>query len=120
LGEEKKLALAKFLTSSGEDGVIAQKSLTLEEAKDIQAVGQFTFGDITTLFYAQGHSRGEVMRFLREVETGALSADEAIQFLNDCKEWESTKRNTDQNRDEFFAEKFAAHEAARKRGPSRN
>jgi hypothetical protein len=113
--EKKKLALSEFvLGSAGEEPVLTTQEFSLEEAKDIPAVGEFTFGDIKTLLTAQGHSRGDVLRFLKDVESGSFNIEEAIQFLKDCQEWEQIKNDTDQTRAEFLAQKYAAHEQARK------
>jgi hypothetical protein len=119
--DQKKLAMANFvLGDDGEQSILTTKEMTFEEAKDIRAIGEFTFGDITSLLNAQGHSQGDVFQFLRDIESGALSVSEAILFLTDCKEWESIKQHTDEKRSDFFARKFAEHEAARKKQPSRN
>jgi hypothetical protein len=119
--DQKKLAMANFvLGEKGDESILTTKKMTLEEAKDLRAIGDFTFGEVGKLLQAAGHSRGEVVQFLRDVQSGTLTEGEGIQFLNDCKEWASIKLYTDQNRDEFFAKKFAAHEAAQKKHPSCN
>src|SRR5687768_12482544 len=67
-----------------------------------------TFGDIKHLLTSQGFSRGDVIRFLRDIQSGAMSMEEANHFLEDCREWEAVKHTTSLSREEFFTAKLAA------------
>ena len=119
--EKRKLALSEFVLGSvGEESVVTSQELSLEDAKDSPAVGEFTLGDVKTLLTAQGLSRGDVIRFLRNVQSGAVSMEEAHQFLTDCTEWEKIKHQTSMAREDFFAEKLAARERTRRTDPSHN
>lgn len=118
--EQKALMISEFLLGS-EDGdpLIKQQKMSLEDAKDISAVGKFTFGDVTALLTGNGLSRGDVIRFLQDVQSGRLSPREANEFLEDCQEWENTKRHTSLSKSDFFAKRLAERKS-RHSNPSHN
>jgi hypothetical protein len=119
--EQKELVMLQFLLgSSNEESLIETQKLSLEEAKDVRAIGEFTFGEIKSLLTGQGLSRGDVIRFLGDVQSGKLRPEEAVHFLEDCKEWGGIKKHTNLSKAEFFAKRLAAREAAQKRDPSNN
>jgi len=119
--EEKELVMLAFLLGSpGEEAIIKKHELSLEDAKDIHAIGGFSFGDIKSLLTGQGLSRGEVMSFLGDVQSGKLTLTDAIQFLEDCKEWNEIKSHTDLSKKEYFARKLAADRKFPKINPSNN
>jgi hypothetical protein len=118
--EQKALVISEFLLGSEDDEpLIKQQKMTLEAAKDIPAVGKFTFGDITVLLTGNGLSRGDVIRFLQDIQSSRLSPREASDFLEDCREWENTKRHTSLSKSDFFAKRLAERKSQHS-NPSHN
>lgn len=119
--EQKELVILLFLLGSpGEEPLIKRQELSFEQAKDIRAIGNFTFGQVKSLFTGQGFSRGDMIRFFDDIQSGKLTMEEATHFLEDCKEWDRIKSDTNLLKEDFFAKKLVERQAARTNDPSNN
>jgi hypothetical protein len=120
--ERKKLAMSEFVLGTEEEKECSTEPqiISFKQAKMLRVVGDFTIGDVERLLIVKGHTEGDAIKFLQQIQTGAMSLEEAHQFLVDCREWETTKSSTNLSCEQFFSAKLAQHEKAERSKLERN
>ena len=94
--QKERVILHFYLGSPGEgpdeEPIIKLCKLNLDEVKNVRAVGEFTFGDIKTILSREGALHGGVIRFFDGIHSGEITIEEAKQFLQEWKEFDSWKQ----------------------------
>jgi hypothetical protein len=121
LEERKKLFMLKaILGGDGLEPAIEKRTLSLEEAANVQAFGGYTFGHIQSLLLSQGHSRGDVLDFLKTVSLGGISIKDAVAMLGDIQEWNRIREGASESQETFFQRRKAQRDRSQSCDPARN